>query len=95
MHDGSMAAVKDEEGRMGTPFALRTGLKQGSVLSPMLFNIFLGAIINATRMEYNRTMADNSQLGTGMGVEIEYSPTGGVEILKPTGPFITKQAADT
>ena len=26
-----------------------------------------------------------------MGVEIEYSPTGGVEILRPTGPFVTKQ----
>ena len=63
MHDDAMAAVKDEDGRMGTPFALRTELKQGSVLSPMLFNIFLGAIINATRMEYSRTMAVNIQLG--------------------------------
>ena len=26
-----------------------------------------------------------------MGVEIEYSPIGGVDILNPTGPFIMKQ----
>ena len=70
MHDGAMAAVKSEDGTMGTPLALRTGLKQGSVLSLMLLYIFLGAIINATRMEYNRTIARNIQLGAGMGVGI-------------------------
>ena len=39
-------------GKYSKPFVLETGLKQGSVLSPTLFNVFLGAIVHAARKEY-------------------------------------------
>ena len=34
------------------PIVLETGLKQGSVPSPTLFNMFLGAIVHAARKKY-------------------------------------------
>ena len=50
-HQGAEAQV-----RVGTdlsdPFALRLGLKQGSVLSPLLFNVFMGAILRQVHEGY-------------------------------------------
>ena len=43
-HKGSMASVKID-GILSKLFELKMGLKQGSVIAPLLFNIFLGAII--------------------------------------------------
>ena len=52
-HDGAQATVnRDVEGQRGVSFITTNGLKQGSVLSPMLFNIFFGAIIQAARKEF-------------------------------------------
>jgi hypothetical protein len=50
-HDGAQATV-NVEGQRGDSFMTTNGLKQGSVLSPMLFNIFFGAIIQAARKEF-------------------------------------------
>jgi hypothetical protein len=50
-HDGAQARVR-LQGEYSESFALETGLKQGSVLSPTLFNVFLGAIVHAARKEY-------------------------------------------
>ena len=50
-HDGARARVR-VDGVLSEAFALNTGVKQGSVLSPTLFNIFLGAILHAARREF-------------------------------------------
>ena len=47
-HDGARARVR-ADGVLSEAFALNTGVKQWSVLSPTLFNIFLGAIVHAAR----------------------------------------------
>jgi hypothetical protein len=47
-HDGAQARVR-LQGEYSESFALETGLKQGS---PTLFNVFLGAIVQAARKEY-------------------------------------------
>ena len=44
IHDGSMASVRCN-GELLEAFLLQSGLKQGSVFAPLLFNIFFGAII--------------------------------------------------
>jgi len=49
--NGAQARVR-LQGDYYKSFALETGLKQGSVLSPTLFNVFLGAIVHAARKEY-------------------------------------------
>jgi hypothetical protein len=48
LHIGAQARVK-VSGNLSSPFQLERGLKQGSVFAPLLFNIFFGAIIEATR----------------------------------------------
>jgi hypothetical protein len=48
--DGSRADIRIK-GKIVHGFDLNTGLKQGSVFSPLLFNIFFGAIIEAWQVE--------------------------------------------
>ena len=45
-HEGAAAKVR-VEGELSDPFDLKVGLKQGSIFSPLLFNIFFGAAILA------------------------------------------------
>jgi Reverse transcriptase (RNA-dependent DNA polymerase) len=49
VHVGAQARVKDS-GSFSNTFELIVGLKQGSVISPILFNIFFGAIIKAINL---------------------------------------------
>jgi len=53
LHDGATACVK-VNGQLSSPITLSTGLKQGSVISPMLFNIMFGAIVHAARTKYEQ-----------------------------------------
>ena len=39
-HEGSIASIKID-GILSEPFELKCGLKQGSIIAPLLFNIFL------------------------------------------------------
>lgn len=48
LHVGAQAKVK-VNGNLSESFQLERGLKQGSVFAPLLFNIFFGAIVEATR----------------------------------------------
>jgi hypothetical protein len=50
--DGSRANIRIK-GKIVHGFDLNTGLKQGSVFSPLLFNIFFGAIIDAWQVACN------------------------------------------
>ena len=43
-HEGSMASIKIN-GILSEPFELKCGLKQGSIIAPLLFNIFFGSAI--------------------------------------------------
>ena len=45
-HDGTQGVVRFE-GHMSNAFPIRTGVKQGDILSPLLFNLYLNAIINS------------------------------------------------
>ena len=76
---GSIAHVR-LDGEICSTFALECGLKQGSVLSPLLFNIFLGAII-----EVFHSKLDAHTPGIG-GVAFAYDFTStGLEPLSKTG----------
>jgi hypothetical protein len=45
-HEGAVAQVR-VEGELSDPFDLKVGLKQGSIFSPLLFNIFFGCAVLA------------------------------------------------
>ena len=62
-HDGARARVR-VDGILSEVFELNTGVKQGSVLSPTLFNIFLGAIVHAARREFKEA---------SLGVPLKFS----------------------
>lgn len=73
-HEGASAAVR-VDGSLAEPFTLSVGLKQGSSLSPLLFNIFLGAIMEEVQQQFS---ARSHRLGVPMkqGVDsgfLEYS----------------------
>jgi hypothetical protein len=69
LHEESEATVF-VNGESSESFVTTNGLKQGSVLSPLLFNIFFGAIMNAARKEWN---------SQGLGMQIVSRSSG--EIL--------------
>ena len=50
MHEGAQASLRIK-GEIVSQFPLETGLKQGSVFSPLLFNIFFGVIIDIWKKE--------------------------------------------
>jgi hypothetical protein len=65
LHEGAKAQVF-LEGMLSEPFELFNGLKQGSVISPILFNIFMGAIMR--RVEY-QCHSEN------LGIPFRYQPS--------------------
>ena len=52
LHDGTQAQVVVGSHGSTKEFALRRGLKQGSILDPILFNIFFGYIVRTAQNEY-------------------------------------------
>ena len=44
-HDGMRACVRSDDGRCSEWFEVAQGLRQGCVLSPLLFNVFFSAIL--------------------------------------------------
>ena len=68
-HEGAFAQA-DVEGVLSSPFPLNRGLKQGSVLSPILFNIFFGALIRAFEAACAK---EESKSKVSLGVHIKYN----------------------
>ena len=52
-HEGSKASVKID-GVLSEVFELTMGLKQGSIIAPLLFNIFIGSMIEAIDRRVNK-----------------------------------------
>ena len=66
-HDGAMATVR-AEGNNLTPFELSRGLKQGSIISPTLFNIFTGAMMELVHIKFAQCQEGN--LANPLGIEV-------------------------
>jgi len=80
-HDRARARVR-ADGVLSEVFALNTGVKQGSVLSPTIFNIFLGAIVHAARQ-------------ASLGVPLEFSMSDSLLSEKTQNhPFLSYTIAD-
>ena len=52
-HDGMKACVRSSDGTCSKPFEVNKGLRQGFVLSPLLFNIFIAAVLNVVLLKFS------------------------------------------
>ena len=53
-HDGMKACVRSDDGRCSEWFEVAQGLRQGSVLSPLLFNVFFAAILRIVLERFSK-----------------------------------------
>ena len=51
LHDGTVGAVR-ADGKLSAEFEITTGVRQGDVLAPVLFNLYFDAFVAATMFKY-------------------------------------------